>query len=432
MKNTTKENWIIILAFGIIYIVWGSTYLANWYAIQDIPPLLMSGSRFFTAGIILYSLGQLFGQSKGTWTHWKNASISGVMFLATGTGAMIWAEQFIASGMLALMAAFQPLLIILLIWQMDGRKPSNRAIAGTVLSLIGMGFLVAQDQFISDKKTLIGLGVVFLSLLSWGIASIRVAKLDMPSSKLQGAGMQMLTGGAVLLLAGVVTGETGRLDLAAITPRGMWSWIFLVLLGSIVAFSAFNYLLVKSTPDKVATATYINPVVAMLLGWGLNNEEITNQSLFAALLLLVGVVFINTRMKFFKKFRLGRPHPIASLIPELEEGVKDVEIQLEKPEPGAIARIWQGKTSAATTQEYVELAKQFCVKTAIATPGNLGVTVLHRTDGDITYHTFVSFWKNMDAVKRYAGEDYQKPVFFVNEQALLLESQGQVEHRVVQ
>lgn len=431
MKNLDKENWLIILAFAIIYIVWGSTYLANWYAIQDIPPLLMSGSRFFTAGAILYGLSLLFGRSKVTPVHWKNASVSGIMFLAVGTGGMVWAEQFIASGMLALMVAFQPLLILLLLWQMDGKKPTTKGIIGTLLGMVGMGFLVMQDQFISNEKTLLGLGIIFISLLSWGIASIRVAKLDMPSSKLQGAGMQMLTGGLALLIAGTIAGEVSDLHIAAITPRGAWSWIYLVLFGSIVAFSAFNYLLVKSTPDKVVTSNYVNPVVAMLLGWGLNNEEITSQSLLAAVLMITGVVFINTRTNFLKKNKFARPHPVASLLPELEDGIKEVDIQLEQPKPGAIARIWQGKTAADVAQEYLELAKQFCVKNAIATPGNLGVTVLHRTDGDVTYHTFVSFWKDMDAVKRYAGEDYQKPRLFAGEQAMLLESQGEVEHRVV-
>jgi drug/metabolite transporter (DMT)-like permease len=297
MQNSGREKWLIIGAFGVIYIVWGSTYLANWYAIQDIPPLLMSGSRFFTAGLILYSLSSLFGKSAVTPEHWKNAAISGIMFLAIGTGGMVWAEQYIASGMLALMVAFQPLLVLLLLWQMDGKKPALKGIFGTLLGMIGMAFLVMQDQFISDEKTLAGLSVVFISLLSWGIASIRVAKLDMPSSKLQGAGMQMLSGGLALLLTGALTGEIADFQWSKLTERGAWSWVYLVIFGSILGFSSFNYLLVKSTPDKVVTSNYVNPVVAMLLGWGLNNEEITGQSLLAAVLMLTGVVFINTRMK---------------------------------------------------------------------------------------------------------------------------------------
>ena len=431
MKNFASERFVIPVAFAIIYIVWGSTYLANWYAIQDIPPLLMSGSRFFTAGAVLYFLSSIFGKSKATPEHWKNATISGIMFLAIGTGGMVWAEQFIASSMLALMVAFQPLLILLLMWQMNGKKPTARGVFGTMLGMVGMAFLVVQDQFISGEKTLLGLGIIFISLLSWGVASIRVSKINMPSSKLQSAGMQMLTGGFALLVAGLVTGEVAELQLNALTPRGMWSWIYLVIFGSIVAFSAFNYLLVKSTPDKVVTSNYVNPVVAMLLGWGLNSEVITNQSLLAAVLLIAGVVFINTRTNFLKKIKFARPHPVASLVPEIEEEIKEVDIQLEKPESGSIARIWQGKTAASKAQEYVELAKQFCVESAISTPGNLGVTVMHRTEGDITHHTFISYWKDLEAVKLFAGEDYQKPRIFAGELGLLLESEGAVEHRTV-
>lgn len=430
MKNILSERFIIPLAFAIIYIVWGSTYLANWYAIQDIPPLLMSGSRFFTAGAILYVLSSFFDKTKATRLQWKNASVSGIMFLAIGTGGMVWAEQFIASSMLALMVAFQPLMVLLLMWQMNGKKPTTRGIFGTMLGMVGMGFLVVQDQFISDQKTLIGLGIIFISLLSWGIASVRVSKIDMPGSKLQGAAMQMLVGGIALLVAGVLIGEAGEFTTSSLTQRGVLSWIYLVIFGSIIAFSAFNFLLVKSTADKVATSNYVNPVVAMLLGWGFNNEIITNQSLIAAVLLIAGVVFINTRKGIFKKRRYARPHPVAALIPFNGESVKEIDIQPEKTKPGNIARIWQGETTAGRAQEYIELAKQFCVKTAMATPGNLGVTVLHRTEGNITHHTFISYWKDLEAVKLFAGEDYHKPRIFAHEQKLL-ESEGLVEHKAV-
>lgn len=429
MKNPANEKWLIIAAFGIIYIVWGSTYLANWYAIQDIPPLLMSGSRFFTAGAILYSLSSIFGKTKTTREHWKNATVSGIMFLAIGTGGMVWAEQFIASGMLALMVAFQPLLILLLMWQMDRKKPTARGVFGTLLGMVGMAFLVMQDQFISDQKTLVGLGVIFISLISWGVASIRIAKIDMPSSKLQGAGMQMLTGGTALLIAGTISGELADFQLDNLTPRGVWSWVYLVLFGSIVAFSAFNYLLVKSTPDKVVTSNYVNPVVAMLLGWGLNNEVITGQSLLAAVLMITGVVFINTRTNFFKKIRLARPHPVASLVPEMKDGIQ--EVQIGKPPSGSIARIWQGKTRTEKAAEYVEWTKQHCVEDCIATPGNLGVTVLRRPEGDVTHHTFISFWKDEDSIRRYAGEDFRKPRIHTEQETLLLDSFGSVEHRTV-
>ena len=131
MNSQKVEPWLIPIAFAIIYMVWGSTYLANWYAIQDIPPLLMSGSRFFTAGSVMLLLSRMFDARRPSPRQWKNAAVSGVMFLTIGTGGIVWSEQYIASGMAALMAAFQPLLIVLLMWQMNGKKPSVTAVRGS-------------------------------------------------------------------------------------------------------------------------------------------------------------------------------------------------------------------------------------------------------------------------------------------------------------
>lgn len=266
MKHHLKDSWLIPICFGLIYFVWGSTYLANWYAIQDIPPLLMSGTRFVAAGAILFGVSTLFGGDKTTPAQWKNAATLGVMFLAIGTGGMVWSEQFISSGMVALMAAIQPLFILLLMWQLYGKQPNLAGIIGTFLGIIGMTFLVGQDQFIGGEKTLLGLGVIFISIVSWGIASVRLSKMDMPNNKLQSAAIQMLVGGGVLLLVSFSSGEAFGFQWANVTERGGWSWLYLVFFGSVVSFSAFNYLLVKSTPDRVATANYINPVVAMFLG----------------------------------------------------------------------------------------------------------------------------------------------------------------------
>lgn len=429
MKNFFKESWLIPICFGLIYFVWGSTYLANWYAIQDIPPLLMSGSRFATAGVVLFFLSYLFGASRITPAQWKNAAMLGTMFLAIGTGGMVWAEQYISSGMVALMASLQPLLVLLLMWQMHGKRPNVAGVAGTFLGMVGMAFLVGQDQFLGGEKTLLGLGIIFISIISWGLASVKLAKTDMPANKLQSAAIQMLAGGGVLLIVSFVSGEAFDFQWANVTDRGGWSWLYLVFLGSVVSFSAFNYLLVKSTPDKVSTANYINPVVAMFLGWALNSELITGQSLIAAVLMLTGVVFIKTKIPFFEKLSflkkadtslevLGFP-PVGA--------VKVVDIQ--PVAPPAITRIWHGATPAAMTEEYVSLAKSNCVANCTATPGNLGVMFFHQTEGDVTRHTFISYWKDFDAVKRFAGEDFQKARFFPGEERFLVESDEIVEHK---
>lgn len=429
MKHLLKDSWLIPLCFGLIYFVWGSTYLANWYAIQDIPPLLMSGSRFTVAGTVLFFLSKLFGGSKTSLAQGRNAAMLGVMFLAIGTGGMVWAEQYISSGMVALMAAIQPLFILLLMWQMYGKRPNAAGVVGTFLGIIGMTFLVGQDQFVGGEKTMLGITIIFISILSWGIASVKLSKTDMPTNKLQSAAIQMLAGGSVLITTSLISGEAFNFQWVNLTSRGAWSWVYLMVFGSIVSFSAFNYLLVKSTPDKVATANYINPIVAMFLGWFLADELITGQSLIAAILMLTGVVFIKTKIPFFEKINLFKmPNPTPDLMGFMPIGATKV-VDIQPIESPAIARIWHGATPADLTEEYVSLAKTNCVANCTATPGNLGVTFFHQTEGDVTHHTFISYWQDMEAVKRFAGEDFKRPRLFPGEERFLVKSDELVEHR---
>lgn len=430
MKNLTSDRLLIPIAFGIIYIVWGSTYLANWFAIRDIPVFLMCGGRFLAAGIILFALSFLLGATWPKWEYWKNTALLGVLFFLVGNGGAVWALQYIDSGIEALIISAQPLIIVLMMWGMNGTKPTGKTLFGIGLGILGMALLVAQDKFMSDGNVLIGIGVILVCVLSWGYASVKISKIHLPESKAMSAGMQMMLGGAMLLSVGLLAGEAAAFDLDKITPRAAWSWLYLVVFGSIAAFSAFNYLLLKVAPDKVSTNTYVNPVIALLLGWSLNGEALTQQSLLAAALLLLGVVLINTRRDMIKKLLNKRPHPAAPFAQEAGS-VKDVDIRKGRRKAGTIARIWQGQTAADKADQYLEMAKQVCVETAIATPGNLGVTVLHRTEGNITHHTFISYWKDLEAVKLFAGEEYGRPRIFVEEAGMLLESEGVVEHRTV-
>ncbi len=307
MKDLTSERILIPLAFGVIYIVWGSTYLANWYAIRDIPTFLMCGSRFLVAGLLLFVVSLLFGAEWPKWEHWKSAALMGMFFFFIGNGGAVWALNYLDSGIAALIIASQPLVTVLLMWAMLHKKPSSQTFIGVFIGLTGMILLVTQDQFTSSDEMLLGVAVILLCVLGWGFATIKISQIPFPKSKTLAASMQMLLGGSMLLLLSLSTGEAFELDIANITPRGAWSWVYLTVFGAFIAFSAFNYLLLKTTPDKVSTATYVNPVVALLLGWGLNDEVITNQSLFAAALLLTGVVFINAKKNFFvKKKRMGK------------------------------------------------------------------------------------------------------------------------------
>jgi drug/metabolite transporter (DMT)-like permease len=297
MLQSSSSRWLIIGAFAVVYIVWGSTYLINYFAILSIPPFIMSGSRFITAGLILYTAGRLMGQPVGTFIQWRNAVFAGIMLLGIGTGGVVWAVQWVDTGIAALIVAFEPLLVVLLLWPMRNQKPGGKSLLGVAVGIAGMALLVAQDQLIADRNTALGVMVIFVGILSWGYAAIWVGKAKLPASSMQTSAIQMMGGGTALLLLSLFSGEWSTFDWQNVTAKSFYSWIYLVLMGSILAFSAFNYLLARVSPEKVVTTNYVNPVVAMLLGWSFNNEVISPQSIIASLLLLTGVFFIVSTKK---------------------------------------------------------------------------------------------------------------------------------------
>ena len=297
MKMQFSERETVIAAFGSIYIIWGSTYLANYLAIQSIPPFLMAGSRFGAAGALLYGLAVMLGAPVPTPRQWRHAFKSGFFLLALGTGGVVWAEQFVDTGITALLIAFQPLLVVLLMWALQGKRPGTRVLFGIALGIAGMAALVGQQSFVTDPVMLTGVLVILGSMSSWGYASVVLHRMDLPRFPFQATAMQMIGGSLWLFLMAFLTGEHRHFDPALITAKAIWAWLYLVLFGSILAFSAFNYLLRRVSPDKVATSNYINPIVALFLGWAFNSEVITLQSVLAAALMLAGVFFINSRLR---------------------------------------------------------------------------------------------------------------------------------------
>lgn len=288
-----RESYLIIAAFAIVYVIWGSTYLVNYLAILEIPPFLMSGARFLLAGFILYGGATLRKIPAPSLAQWKNAAWAGLMFMALGTGLVVWAEQWVDTGMAALLVAFEPLVVVILLWIMRGQRPQLHSLLGVALGVIGMFILVGQPQISTDRATLTGVVVICLSLFAWGYASIYIGQANLPKSKMQSTGMQLIWGGISLLVMSLIFGDYQRFVWSKLTGQGIFAFFYLVVLGSLVAFSAFNYLLTKVSPEKVATTNYVNPIVAMFLGWSLNNEELTSRSLIAAAIMLIGVFFIN-------------------------------------------------------------------------------------------------------------------------------------------
>lgn len=289
-----SERWLIILAFAAVYIIWGSTYLFNYKAMATIPPFLMCGTRFLTAGILLYSIGWWRGETAPTAREWGNTFIMGTLFLTFGTGAAVWALNYIDTGIASLIVAIDPLLIMLLLWGLFGQQPGWQGVLGAFIGMGGMALLIGQSQMQEKEGVVWGYAAMALALTAWAFASIYVSRVKQPESRWRRSAMQMLGGGAGLVLFSVFSGEAQTFDINQVTFESFASWVYLVVLGSIVAFSSFNFLLAKVSPEKVATSTYVNPVVALFLGWAFNNEVITGQSLLAGAVLLTGVFFINS------------------------------------------------------------------------------------------------------------------------------------------
>lgn len=283
----------VTLALGAVYVIWGSTYLAILFAIETIPPFLMAGTRYLTAGAILYLWARAQGAPRPSLIHWRSAAVIGAFLLLMGNGSVVWAEQRIDSGFTALLISTEPLWIVLLVWLQTGRKrPNPRVIAGLVLGFVGLVLLVRPSG--SAKIDLLAAAVVVLASVSWAWGSLYGQRAPLPSSPIASTGLQMLAGGALLLIASTITGEPARFVLSEVSLRSWLSLGYLVVFGAIVAFTAYVWLMRVAPPVLVSTYAYVNPVVAVFLGWALAGEPLTAGMLGAAAVILTGVAVITS------------------------------------------------------------------------------------------------------------------------------------------
>ncbi|HSJ12087.1 MAG TPA: EamA family transporter, partial [Gillisia sp.] len=296
---------LVIIAFFSIYVIWGSTYLLNKIAVTELPPFMLASIRFTTAGILIFILCKILGISLAiTKKHLLNTIIAGFLFLAFGNGVVVWALKYVDSGFAALQISAQPLVILLLMYFIEGKKIKPMSMVGVVLGILGIYLLVSQKEVVSNENSVLGMIMIFFCLLSWAYGSLFVSRASLPSNYFVNTGYQMFTGGILLFFASLAFGETWSSPAAWSLPT-QYSMILLILFGSIVAFTSFNYLLKVVSPEKVATSTYVNPIIALLLGWYFLKEQITLQSIIAAAVLLTGVYFINTSKKLvlYSRFR---------------------------------------------------------------------------------------------------------------------------------
>jgi len=274
-------------------------------AVTEIPPFFLAGIRFTVAGVLIFCIAKLSGKSiLITKKQFLNTALLGFLFLSFGNGLVVWALKFVDSNLAALEISAQPLVILLMMWILQGKKIQPMSLLGIFLGMLGIYLLVSQKNILAQENAVIGMFMIFAAMLSWAYGSLFVTKADLPKNYFVNTGYQMFTGGIILFVFSLVFQETWS------TPNNwsintQWSLILLVFLGSIVAFTSFNFLLKVVSPEKVATNTYVNPIVAMFLGWYFLKEQITLQSIAAALILLTGVYFINTKktLKVLNRFK---------------------------------------------------------------------------------------------------------------------------------
>lgn len=290
MKN---ERVLIVLAFIAVYIIWGSTYLFNKILLTEMSAFQLAGIRFVLAGILLFAIVASRSISlKVTKKQLLNACYAGFIFLTLGNGILVWGLNYLDTGFTALLIAAQPLNLLLMLWIWKGQKITGKSIIGVVLGILGI-YLLMQGQGFGEQFSWWGVIMVVISMICWGYASIYVGEADMPKNQLVNTAYQMTFAGLSLLILSPIVGETWVNPLG-LSPKAYGSFLFLILFGSIVAFSSFNYLLRKVSPEKVATSAYVNPLVAVILGYLVLGETLNFMTMLASLVLLLGVYFINS------------------------------------------------------------------------------------------------------------------------------------------
>ena len=290
-------RWKIVLAFLAVYLCWGMTYLAMRVAVRDIPPHLMSGARFLVAGLVLYLWTRGRGDPKPTATQWRSAAMVGAFLLLGGNATVAWAEQQVPSGLAAVLIAVAPIWMVAFEWARGGPRPGKRVIAGLILGLVGLAILVSPKGDSATKVNPIGAVMLVLASASWAWGSVVSKSAPLPKSRFLATSMEMIGGGVLLLLTALAVGQVAHFRPTEVSVNAVLAWLFLVVFGSLVGFTAYIWLLGVTSIAKVGTYAYVNPIVAVFLGWAILDEPVTGRTLIAALVILVGVALVNIEWK---------------------------------------------------------------------------------------------------------------------------------------
>ena len=286
--------WVALLA---LYIVWGSTYLAIRFAVETIPPFMHASLRFLISGAILYIWRRMAGDEAPTLSNWKATAIVGAALLLGGNGLVAWAEQTVPSGIAALMISTSPFWLVLFeAARSGGVKPTWQSIVGLILGFGGVFLLIGPAEILGTSGRFDTFGIILLLLapISWSMGSIYARGADMPKSTLLGTGMEMLTGAVALFLVSLVKGELSGFSFGQVSSQSWLGLLYLITFGSLVGFVAYGWLLHNAPVSLLSTYAYVNPVVAVFLGWLFANEKLTPQMGVASTIIIASVILINS------------------------------------------------------------------------------------------------------------------------------------------
>jgi len=290
------QAWKVALAFAIIYFVWGSTFLAIRVGVREVPPFLLAGIRFLIAGVALYGWMLMRGTPSPTGRQWRSATLLAVLIFVLDYGLLFWAEKRVPSGIAAVMMAMIPVFMTLSeIWILRTQRLTARLALALLVGIGGVGVLVSRSA--SFRETPIdtaGAVALLVAAISWSVASALTQKLPLPAAKAMSSGAQMLAGGVLLTLTAGALGEFRGFQFSQISRGAWWALVYLIVAGSIVAFTAYVWLIHHESPTRVGTYAYVNPAVAVVLGYFFAGEAIGPRTILGTLLVLVSVVVITT------------------------------------------------------------------------------------------------------------------------------------------
>ena len=297
VRAAAPKTWMLLGAFASIYLIWGSTYLGVRLAIETIPPFLMAGGRFVVAGCVLYAIMRRTGASRPRVIHWRDATILGALLLLVGNGFVSWAVKRVPTNITALTVASTPLWMLLLDWlRPGGRRPHGLVFAGLALGLVGVALIVssrdAQGHGMMDPA---GAVMLLSASICWAAGSIFSRHARQPSSALLAISMQMIAGGVLMLLAGWALGETHHWSIRDVSAKSAEAFVYLAIFGSLVGFTCYVWLLRVSSPARVSTYAFVNPLIAVVMGRIVLGEPLPGSALLAGLFILAAVVLITLK-----------------------------------------------------------------------------------------------------------------------------------------